>query len=257
MLENTSFTFNGIDSESMGVFMINNGNGLYQDIFLPNRSIVETSTPNKNIRYLKRVEKEPLSFPLSIYINNWKEWSNLRSIIRWLDQDEYCEFWVNDDPERIFYVMVEGSSELLHNGCKEGYATMTLRSLYPFALSPTYMETLEVDETDEIILNNDGDATIRPHLTITKIGDGDISILNESNNQEFVLIDLYDGEEIEVDCTNEEIKSSLEEVANRYLFDNHNDVWLDLDMQTDSRLIFTGDFTINITYQLVYKNELT
>ncbi len=43
MLENTSFTFNRISSEDMGVMMINPSSGLYEETFLPSRNIVETS----------------------------------------------------------------------------------------------------------------------------------------------------------------------------------------------------------------------
>jgi len=253
MLENTSFTFNGIDSESMGVTMINSGSGLYKDIFLPNRKINETKIGNRI--YFKGVEREQISFPFSIYIDGWRELNNLASITEWLDQDSYCEFWVNNDPERIFDVIIEGSSDLLHNGLKDGYATMTMKTMSPYGRSSNYTEQLQVRGTSTLDLINYGSKTIRPYLEITKIGNGDVSIKNEENGQEFKITGLWNNEKVKVNCLYEEIESNFQESTNRYLFDNHNDVWLDWNPHVHTTFTFKGDFNIEFRYRLIYTAE--
>ncbi|RKI97921.1 phage tail protein, partial [Butyricicoccus sp. 1XD8-22] len=80
MLESTAFTFNYISSMDMGVFMIQDGNGLYNEPFLPQRSILETKVYGRKSPYFKGVDEEPLSFTLSFYIEGWKDRNNLRQI---------------------------------------------------------------------------------------------------------------------------------------------------------------------------------
>ena len=257
MLESTNFTFNGVNSDDKGVVLVNVGNGLFQDIFLPNRTLIETTLPYSDTKILKRVAKELPSFPLTLFIEQWRDWNNLRDIARWLDVDKYCEFWTENDPERIYYLTVEGDSQLIHNGCKDGYITLNFKPLYPYALSPVYsVEGIATDGNSYIVnLDNAGDADIRPYVKIRKIGDGDVRIKNTQNNQELIIRDLYNNEEVDIDCEKEIIKSSLEEISNRYLFDNHNDVWLDFAHQTFSEFEFIGNFEFEFTYRLVYKNE--
>lgn len=253
MLENMTFTFNGIDSESMGVTMINSGSGLYKDIFLPTRKTKEVKIGNRI--YFKGVEREQLSFPFSIFIDGWRELNNLQAITEWLDQDNYCEFWVDNDPNRILDVIIEGSSDLTHNGCKDGYATMTMKTMSPYGRSSDYIETLQVRGSSHLDLLNQGNKIIRPYLEITKIGEGDISIKNEENGQEFKITGLWNNEKVKVNCLYEEIESNFQDQFNRYLYDSHNDIWLDWNPHVETRFTFTGNFNVEFRYRLIYTAE--
>lgn len=250
MLESMKFTFNYIDSEDMGVIMINNGNGLYEESFLPSRSILETKVYGRNKPYFKGVEEQPLSFTLSFYIEGWKDRNNLRQIAQWFYQPYYKPVWFESNPEQIFYIMFEGDPKLIHNGCQDGYVTLPVRCDSSYSYSIPITHTFSVVNEEKTILNNAGDITIRPKLKITQYGTEDISIKNEANGQELILTGVDIGEVVTVDCENETIVSSFE-YMDKYLFDNHNDIWLDFEVG-DVDFTFTGNFELEITLEYAY-----
>lgn len=255
MLESLSFTYDGVSCEEMGVVMFNPRNGLYQETFLPTRKILETKVNGRPKPYFNGIESEPLSFPLSIYIEGWKERNNLRDIARWLYKPYYKPLIFESNPERVFYAIIEGNSELLHNGCKDGYITLNVRCDSPFTYSLPKIYNVNVIGTSDVTLHNNGDIIIRPKLKITQYGVNDIKIKNNANGQEFILKNTVIGEVIEVDCANEVLNSSLESIQNKYLYNDHNDVWLDFDPASVSTFTFTGDFDIEMTFEYAYLAE--
>lgn len=77
-----------------------------------------------------------------------------------------------------------------------------------------------------IEFNNDGDYSLYPEVWITKVGTGDISLINTTNaNQEFKFTGLVDTETVYVNCERELIKSDL---ALTYRYDNFNDKYLEM-----------------------------
>lgn len=53
-------------------------------------------------------------------------------------QDYYKPFYTVDNPNRIFYCMLEGDSKLVHNGLKQGYITLTMRCDSPYSYTPKF-----------------------------------------------------------------------------------------------------------------------
>lgn len=251
MRQSTNFTFDGISSEDMGVHAIQTGNGLFKETFLPQRVIVETRIGGRDKPYHQRVELLPLSFNLNIFIEEWKQRDNLRQIARWLNQDYYKPFFFNDNPDRIAYAMVDGSSSLYHNGMREGYVTLNIKCNSPYTYSPLQTHELSTSESDSYQIFNEGDLSVKPVIWITKTkSDGGISIVNSTTDQIMALNNLKKDEEIFIDFENYQIESSLESLG-VYRHDDHNDVWLELAMNENS-LKLTGDFEAKIEYQAQY-----
>lgn len=255
MREAINFTFDGISSEDMGVMIASPDGGLYDESFMPQRSIVEVKIPKKHLPYYQRVEYEPLSFSLTIFISEWQERDNLRQIARWLFQDFYKPLIFDTNPNRVFYAIIEGDPRLKHNGAKQGYVEIDIRCNSPFTYGHTQeIEGIEVrvtNPTNETTIYNEGDMTIKPRAWITKkVSSGSINIANESNNQLVILNNLQLDEEVFIDFENLEIVSSLESLG-VYHFDDHNDVWLEL-IEGDNFLSFIGDFDIRFEFEKVY-----
>lgn len=262
MFESLNFTYDGISSEDFGVMMINSGTGLYKEPFLANRSIVEKSIAGRDVPLFSRVEKKPLSFPLTIFIEEWEKRDNLRAIARWLDQEEYKPLWFETDPNKIVYALFDGAPQLIHNGLKEGYITLNVRCDSHFMSSgfKEYKKSISGTLTDWI--NNDGDEDLAPRLEIKKRGNGSIRIETFMEGQRvnnFEIRDMLDGEIAYVDCAMETIRSSYAE-NERYLFDLCNDDYLRFilgnkyDTDSATKIVFTGDFDIIIKYEVIYKS---
>lgn len=260
MLESLSFTYDGISCEDMGVTMVTTDSGLYKDLFLPSRKITEKKIAGRNAPFFQRVDSEPLSFSITIYIEQWEKENSIRRIARWLYQDYYKPLWFASNPHNIYYAIFDGNSSLVHNGRNEGYITLNVRTNSPYSFSPIKNENnpLNVYGSLTKIFYNEGDKMIRPKMVITKTtSDGNVSITNNQTGESFILTDVRNGEIVTVDCGNEYMTSSHEQFG-RYLYDNHNDNWLDWYPDHDGNVTsftFTGDFIVDFTFQYTYLNE--
>ncbi|GIP32603.1 phage tail domain-containing protein [Paenibacillus sp. J2TS4] len=73
--------------------------------------------------------------------------------------------------------------------------------------------------------NNKGDVPLKPELWITKMDNGDFTMINTSNgNEQFKFTDLIDGETVYVNSEKEQIETSL---AATYRYSNFNDQYLE------------------------------
>lgn len=228
--ESTYFIYDGKKSYEMGLYNVTTKNGMYEEIFLPSRSIIEQKIRGKPQRYFIGFEYEPIKFSLEFAF--FKEYTSysIREVARWLLQDDYKPLMFNENLDRVFYGMFIDDSQLVHNGLKEGFLQLNFYCDSPFAYTPVKEEIFDLsnNETSKFIqLENTGDLVTRPEIWITKTnGNGDIKIKNYTNSgKELILTGLQDQEEIYLDCKNEDIVSNL---PNIYRFDNHNDNWLDL-----------------------------
>lgn len=256
MLESFDFYFNNKSSKDFGVMIVTTQSGLYDDLFLPTRSIREEKTPYNNTPYFMGVDIEPLSFPLTLYIEDWENRNNLRQIARWLFQPTYKPISFQSNYGQIYDVMFIDDSSRFHNGCRDGYLTVNVRASSPFSRSTT--RTINITSSNlsptTVLINNDGDLESYPRLVITKTSsNGDIKITNKNSNKSTILLDITLGETIEIDFKTKDITSSLES-QNIYRYDNHNGVWLDF-ILGENELLFEGDFDVKLEYELQYLVE--
>lgn len=262
MFESMEFTYDGISSEDFGVLLVNSGSGLYKEPFLANRTIIEKSTANRDVPIFVGVGEKPLSFPLTIFIEEWEKRDNLRAIARWLNQKEYKPFWFSSNPDRVMDVLIEGSSQIIHNGLEEGYITLTVRckTHYYKSQPKIYERTINGTHTDWI--NNDGDEIVAPYLEITKIGNlGDVQIQTTMEGKlinNFIIKDMLDKEVAYVNCVDEQIRSSYADTE-RYLFDLFNNDYLRFELgniyntESSTEIVFKGNFSIKIMYEIIYR----
>ena len=133
MKESTYFMYDGISSKDMGVTIGTTKGGLYEESFLPTRNIIEKSVAHREKPYLQGVEHEPLSFSLHFFIEDWSNDKLLRKVARWLFQSYYKPLILDSNPNRIFYAMVVGDSNLVHSGLDEGYIELEIRCDSPYS----------------------------------------------------------------------------------------------------------------------------
>lgn len=144
MLEGIHFVYDGVKSVDMGLLNCKIGGGMFEEAFLPSRSIIEHKITGNSKPYFQEVEYEPLEFKLAFAFEYKYDERKIREVARWLCQDYYKPFYTVDNPNRIFYCMPVGDSKLVHNGLKEGYVELTFRCDSPYSYQP---KTLKKDMT--------------------------------------------------------------------------------------------------------------
>ena len=252
MLEDTIFYYDGINSGDMKVISANTSSGLFEKSFLPSRSIREESIRGRHKPYFLGYDLSSFTFPLKLVFDKINS-EEKREISRWLLVDYYKRLYFQSNPDRIFYCMYEGDVEEFNNGLDQGYIELTMRCNSPFSYSPAY-NTIVYDFSSnvaggtEISFQNHGDAEVMPYIILEKIEDGDVSILNLSNNsQELKMTGIWNGDLINIDCENETIET---EVAGVYRYDNHNNVFLQFPRGMN-RLVVSGECKIQFKYQFI------
>ncbi|WP_337020178.1 phage tail domain-containing protein [Oceanobacillus massiliensis] len=212
MRQEIHFNFNGQWSYDMGIIKASVQDGLFEDLLVASKSIVEEKIDGRDKPYFYGVEREPLSFPLPIYFKDDLTVDKVREILRWLDTDTYSPFYMIDKPERIWYAMVIDDVSAIHNGIKEGYMELTMRTsdvrtYTPFTMSE--LHTFGNNTGGEIIeFENNGDFDCEPIVHIKKFGNGNITIQNLSKyTGDFTFSNLNDQEQLIVDCGNKDIES--------------------------------------------------
>jgi hypothetical protein len=112
-------------------------------------------------------------------------------------------------------------------------------------LSPVF-KSININTVGAFKIINTGDVVCKPELWIRKKnGFGSIKLTNETNGMTLELTDLNDGEEVYIDCENEDIVSSLPLV---YRYQNHNNVFLELEVG-ENLITGEGDFELDMRFE--------
>lgn len=253
MIKNSQyFIFDGIKSSDMGISNVSVSSGLYSEPFLSSREIIDIEIKDRDEPYFQRIKKDPLNFSITLFFDEgWNE-NTLREVARWLDVNYYKPLQFSENINRIFYILPVNASEVIHNGLNEGYFTLDVRNKSSYTYSPIYQSQLydlsnNSLEGTRIDYVNQGDVNYSPELHITKIGTGDVSIVNHTySGQRFELSSLQDGEEIVVNGECQDIETNL---LNTYRYDNHNDIFLEtvrgvnrLQVYGNCKLFFQSQF---------------
>lgn len=115
-----------------------------------------------------------------------------------------------------------------------------------YAVQPTFQPTITLSIEPVMVFHNKGNLASQPELWITKVGNGDFSMTNISNNGEVFQFDsLINAETVYVNNEQQHIESSLPVT---YRYQNFNDNYLSL---PPGKNIFriSGDADIQWRYQ--------
>lgn len=260
MKEGINFEYDGIKSIDMGISNVSIGTGMFEETFVAGREIHEITTRKRDKPYFQEVKRLPLILNLSFAFDDKYDSDKIREVARWLDKDYYKPFFTDDNPNRIFYCMLNSDSRLFHNGLKQGYVEIEMRCDSPYSYSPQYVSELYDLSSNSVsgystTFVNYGDVVCKPEIFITKVGSGDVSILNATNDgQEFKFTSLLNTEEIYIDCENEQIDSELPNVIPggqptvQYRYSNFNNNYLEL-LRGNNYLKIYGNCKIQFRYK--------
>lgn len=250
--ESLYFTYNGRKSSDFGIVNVSIQSGLFQESLLASRSIVETSVRGNPKPYFSEIKREPITIPLTFYFEETWNDELIDEICDWLDVEYYQQLGFDENFDRIFYAIPVEGLDLIHNGLKQGYVTLNMRTNSPYAYSPIIENVFDFTQNDGVntfTIRNRGRLEIKPVLEITKVDAGNIRIVNYSKaNSEFFLKNLGNGEIITINCEKRYIDSSFD--ISRY--DDFNQNYLSLPFGTNNLQII-GKCYLKMRYYFTYK----
>lgn len=251
--ESLYFTFDNIPSSNFNILNVSVQSGLFEESFIANRNLIETTVRGKTKPYLSEVRRDPISFQLTFYFEEYWNDQLIDDICDWLDVDYYRPLAFESNLDRVFYAIPTESLSMVHNGLKQGYVTLTMRCDSPYCYSREIEKRFDFRLDDNLVnnftLQNLGRLPMQPIVEIVKVGAGKVHITNLSKaNSEFIMLDIADGETITIDCEKRYIESSMG--LNKY--DNFNQNYLSIPYGINHFQI-TGACALTFKYYYTYK----
>lgn len=248
MIRNSEyFVFNGEKSSDYGLLNVNVSSGMLEEPFMYKKNIIESEIRGKYAPYLQSLKHNPLEFQVSFAFENGFDNEALFKVRRWLYTDYYKELYFSEDLERRYFGMFVDDNQLTHNAVNQGYITLNVRCKDCFIYSPEYLsDTYTITNTETIQFTNKGNVNCKPEIWIQKVGDGNVSIYNQSDgNIEFKFTGLVNDEIVYANNENKIIESDL---ALTYRYDNFNNNFLEM-VYGVNNLLVVGNCLIKFRYR--------
>ena len=253
MITSTSFYYDGIYSEDMGVIKVRVGGGLVTDSFLSPVSVNQVKLKNSNKARIQTIDREPLTIPMALFFDENLSEESIRRVKNWLSKEDYRELRFENEPEKVYYAVLSGTSELTHNAVASGYVQLELLTNSSYSFSNVFTIEGISNETDfsYVSIHNYGDEIAPTDIAVTMINNStsDIEIYNETTQENLKLVGNLANEEIVFMGEYEEIHTSSNL---RHRYNDHNGVFISLQVG-ENRLRVKGDFKYKIEAQFIYK----
>jgi len=250
---NMYFWYDGKSSKDFGIVSVQIGSGMYEDTFVSSRTLTEVKMKNQDESILQRIEEDVREFPLTIAFEKTFTTTDIDRVILWLFKDSYKPFYFEEDINRIQYAMPSGDSSITHNGLKQGYITLTMRTNSSKIYSQKEITAVEtVTATAKTITyTNNGHVEVLPEISIVKNGAGKVTIqnLDDDGGAIFEISKLANGEDIYLDSKRELIETDIPGI---YHYDDVIGEFPKLVVGTN-RWKITGACTIQIKYSEKFK----
>jgi phage-related protein len=229
----TKFTFDGISSDSMGVYLSRLESGMITVPYASSKDILENH-PNKSLYpFFYGIKFQPLQFDIVISSEDGMTKQKLYDLAQWLFKTEYKPFIAEHDEDKMYYVIANNKADFITNGLEQGYIPISFRCRDGFAWTTDTMQTFDLTSTPTpttIQMTNGSNIMeyFYPEIEVELLGtDTSFELINLSDNNNNLKFDnLLYNETIYVDNQKRIIVTSEGDVVNRY--SNFNKNWLRL-----------------------------
>uniref|UniRef100_A0AB39C6Z2 Tail protein n=1 Tax=Bacillus phage KoopaTroopa TaxID=3234046 RepID=A0AB39C6Z2_9CAUD len=246
------FNFNGVWSDTHNVMNVVLDSGMYEEVFVASRELNETKVRGNSKPMLHSVEDSPLEFEMTIAVDGTYTDVQIDNIIRWLWVDYHKPLYFAGKENRVYYCMPIGDAQIIHNGIKQGYFTITMRCDSSQVYSPTLTtsSTTVTSTPQTITINSDSHFDVYPEISIKKTGAGTVTLefLDDGGNI-FEVRDLTNAEDIYINCEKEIIQTDIIGV---YRYDKIVGHFPRL-VYGQNRIKITGSCTIQFRYKNKYR----
>lgn len=160
--------YDGYSSRMFGIENVQPSNGLAQEIFIANTSLVTDQSRYNDRVFLLGRNREPLEFSMRLLFNpHTFDERKLQDLKRWLYQDTYKPFRYDTGEERDLdiwvYAICTGESKVMHNAIDDAYVDFNFSTNAPYRFSQVMEDEFDfsVPNTEKMTQYfNDGFAEI-------------------------------------------------------------------------------------------------
>ena len=214
---NTSFTYDGISSDEMGVSLIRLNSGMIDKTYVSRKEILEQFPNNSLYPNFFGIKYQPLTFSLVFTCeNDLMDSDKMYKIANWLCQNEYKPFISADNPSIQYYCMAINQASFMTNGLNQGYFELEFRCRDGFGWTVPTVDEYDftgISSTPTIQLTNYSNVLdyVYPELEFELTGSNTgLSLINVNDaGREFKFTGLDVGDEVYIDNQKRIILSTL------------------------------------------------
>lgn len=145
--------YDGLSSRMFGITNVQPTNGLAEEIFLANTTLVTDQSRYSDKVYLLGVNREPLEFSMRLFFDpHTFDERKFQEMKKWFRQDTYKPFRYDSAQESDLdvwvYAIVSGQSKAFHNAIDDGYIDFTFRTNAPHRFSQIMEDEFDFTETN-------------------------------------------------------------------------------------------------------------
>ncbi len=222
MYGRTDFTWNGINSSQLGLFLVKINISKTKEQFVANRNLVTDRINDKF--YLQKIEREPLSFTLELGSETKLTENRIEELAQIFILDKYACLLTHDNNHQ--YNCLATSSEL--NVYGNGYSlSLEMTCDSPYSTSPWINSVYNLTETTDIRITNNGSIKSYPIIKLSPLNTGDtIKLTNLTDSGKFFSLGtngntpLYKDEVIKVNFENNKLYVDLLKSLGSYRYNN-------------------------------------
>jgi phage-related protein len=255
-MDSVYFSYDGETSESYGVLLVKTESGLIGEPYMGGREITSERVKGNPIPYVYDIRENPFSIRITLTLDDGLYWTTekRREIARWLAKPKFAPFYSTDDINKVYFLTLDGDSEILTNGLQQGFLNLNFLNLSPYTYSSIYQVNKDfstITSTTSFTLENHGDVDLYPQeMWILKYGAGDVSIVNKSDGgREFKFTGLADQETIYIQNEDRHIETDLTDTLR---YNNFNGNYLKL-VRGVNQMEITGACKITLKYRYTLK----
>lgn len=253
MIVSTGFHYSDEYSGNKGVIKIRTSGGLLTESLLGSVTNQAVKTKNSIKSYIQDSELEPLVIPMALYFDENLDDTTIRGVKKWLSQDDFQPLIFENQPDKVYYAKIDGSSNLSHNAISSGYVEFDFltNSAYCFSHKIELEGASDSDTSyTNIFIHNEGDIVSYPTIKIVMNPTvlTDIEIFNDTTGEHLILKNNLANETILILNEYEEFETSSNL---RYCYDDHLGSFIRFD-EGLNELRIKGIFTYTIEYQNIY-----
>ena len=145
--------YDGLSSRMFGITNVQPANGLAQEIFLADTTLVTDQTRYSDKVYLLGIQREPLEFSMRLFFDPYTfDERKFQEMKRWFRQETYKPFRYDSGNEQDLdiwvYAIVTGQSKAYHNAIDDGYIDFTFKTNAPHRFSQIMEDEFDFTETN-------------------------------------------------------------------------------------------------------------
>lgn len=147
--------YNGYSSRMFGIENVQPVNGLAQEIFIANTSLVTDQSKYNDRVFLLGVNREPLQFSMRLLFNpHTFDERKLQELKRWLYQDTYKPFRYDSAQESDLdiwvYAICTGESKVMHNAIDDAYIDFSFSTNAPYRFTQVMEDEFDFSEPHSV-----------------------------------------------------------------------------------------------------------